>query len=288
MRLLVTGVTGQLGAEVMKECERRGLDAVGASRAEMPLTDLSSTRDFLMKTEPDAVIHCAAYTAVDRAEDEPGLCRAINGDATREIARTAAKIGAKMVYISTDYVFPGDGENFYETDDVTAPVNVYGASKLLGEQAVRETLEKFFIVRVSWVFGGLGKNFIRTMLSLARTRRQFRVVDDQKGSPTYAADLAPLLLDMVQTEKYGIYHATNEGVCSWADLASEIFRLRAPDASVERISSLDYPTKAARPKNSRLSKKSLDRAGFRRLPEWRDALCRYLAELDEIDKYTVE
>ena len=283
MRVLVTGVTGQLGYDVMRVLRGRGAEAVGATREETPLDDPEKTRAFVEATRPDAVIHCAAYTAVDRAEDECELCRTINGASTRAIAGACEKIGAKLVYISTDYVFPGTGEHFYETGDGTAPCNAYGASKLEGENALRDVMKsgRFFIVRTSWVFGVHGRNFIRTILGLAKTRDTLTVVDDQIGSPTYTADLAELLADMAESEKFGVYHATNEGVCSWAELAAEAIRLRGLRTKVTPVSSEMYPTKATRPKNSRLSKASLDAAGFRRLPDWKDAVKRYLLEIEE-------
>ena len=282
MKVLVTGVTGQLGFDVMRVLRGRGANAVGATRSDMPLNDPARARAFVLETRPDAVIHCGAYTAVDRAEDEQPLCHTINGTATGEIAAACEEIGAKLIYISTDYVFPGTGESFYETDDGTGPCNVYGASKLAGERGLRSAMKsgRFFIVRTSWVFGAHGKNFIRTILGLARTRDALTVVDDQIGSPTYTADLAELLADMAESERYGVYHATNEGVCSWAELAAEAIRLRGLRTKVTPVSSDMYPTKAVRPKNSRLSKESLDRGGFRRLPEWKDAVRRYLLELE--------
>ena len=284
MKVLVTGVTGQLGFDVMRVLRGRGANVVGATRSDMPLNDPARARAFVSETRPDAVIHCGAYTAVDRAEDEQSLCHTINGTATGEIAAACEEIGAKLIYISTDYVFPGTGESFYETDDETGPCNVYGASKLAGERGLRSAMKsgRFFIVRTSWVFGAHGKNFIRTILGLARTRDALTVVDDQIGSPTYTADLAELLADMAESERYGVYHATNEGVCSWAELAAEAIRLCGLRTRVTPVSSDMYPTKAVRPKNSRLSKASLDRGGFRRLPEWKDAVRRYLAELEAI------
>lgn len=284
MKVLVTGVTGQLGYDVVRVLRGRGVETVGATRAEMPLDDPEKAQVFVEATRPDAVIHCAAYTAVDRAEDERELCHAINAESTRAIAGACEEIGAKLVYISTDYVFPGTGEKFYETDDETAPCNVYGASKLAGESAVRNAMAsgRFFIVRISWVFGVHGKNFIRTILGLAKTRDALTVVDDQVGSPTYTADLAELLADMVESGKFGVYHATNEGICSWAELAAEAIQQRGLRTKVTPVSSDMYPTKAVRPKNSRLSKASLDRGGFHRLPDWKDAVRRYLVELEAI------
>ena len=286
MKALVTGVTGQLGFDVMRVLLARGAKAVGATRDEMPLDDPARAKAFVLKEKPDAVIHCAAYTAVDRAEDERALCHTVNAEATGAIAEACEAMGAKLVYISTDYVFPGTGETFYETEDATAPCNVYGASKLAGERAVQKAMAsgRFFVVRTSWVFGAHGKNFIRTILGLAETRDELTVVDDQIGSPTYTADLAILLADMAASEKFGVYHATNEGVCSWAELAAEAIRLRGLRTKVTPVSSDMYPTKAARPKNSRLSKASLDAAGFRRLPDWKDAVRRYLEELEAMEE----
>ncbi len=282
MKVLVTGVTGQLGYDVMRVLHGRGSEAVGADRKQMPLEDPAAARAYVLAQRPNAVIHCAAYTAVDRAEDEKDLCRRVNGEAAGAIAAVCEETGAKLVYISTDYVFPGTGESFYETDDETAPCNAYGMSKLAGERAVREAMPsgRFFIVRTSWVFGIHGKNFIRTILGLAKTREVLTVVDDQVGSPTYTADLAELLADMGESDRYGVYHATNEGICSWAELAAEAVRRRGLGTEVKPVPSEAYPTKAVRPKNSRLSKASLDRGGFRRLPDWRDALGRYLEELE--------
>ena len=284
MKVLVTGETGQLGFDVIRVLRGRGAEIVSATRREMPLDDSARVRAFVLETRPDAVIHCAAYTAVDRAEDEQSLCLAINGTATGAIAAACEEIGAKLVYVSTDYVFPGTGEAFYETDDTTGPCNAYGASKLAGERAVKDAMKsgRFFIVRTSWVFGVHGKNFIRTILGLSQTRDALTVVDDQIGSPTYTADLAELLADMAESDRYGVYHATNEGVCSWAELASEAIRQRGLKTKVTPVSSDMYPTKAVRPKNSRLSKASLDKGGFRRLPDWKDAVKRYLAELKKL------
>ena len=276
MKVLVTGVSGQLGFDVMRELLARGVEAKGASRSDFSLTDFAAMRRFVEVHRPTAIIHCAAYTAVDKAEDEPELCREVNAAATGELARLAKEVGAKFLYISTDYVFPGTGEDFYEPEDEKAPCNVYGESKLLGEEAAREALEDLFIVRISWVFGENGKNFIKTMLRLAETHEELSVVGDQIGSPTYTRDLARLLADMIVTEKYGVYHATNEGTCSWAELAAEALRCAGKKTRVRAIKAEEYPTKAKRPKNSRLSKKCLDDAGFSRLPDWRDAVARYV------------
>ena len=276
MKVLVTGYTGQLGYDVVKKLEKRNIACIGTTRQDFSLTDVEKMKFFIEKYKPDAVIHCAAYTAVDKAEDEPEFCRAVNTDATRELAQICRDIDAKMIYISTDYVFPGDGDNFYEPEDEKAPQNVYGQTKLDGEKAVQEILDKYFIVRISWVFGTNGKNFIKTMLNLAKTHDKLTVVNDQIGSPTYTVDLAKLLCDMVQTDKYGVYHATNEGICSWYEFACEIFRQANVDIQVDPVPSSTFPTKAKRPHNSRMSKKCLDKVGFNRLPNWQDALSRFL------------
>lgn len=279
MKVLVTGVSGQLGWDVCRELERREIDHVGVSSRDFDLADPEAVRRYVMECAPDVVIHCAAYTAVDRAEEEPERCRTVNVDGPRSIAAVCKEIGAKMLYVSTDYVFSGAGERFYEPEDSTGPLGVYGETKLDGELAVQELLDRCFIVRISWVFGKNGKNFVRTMLGLAETKTEVNVVCDQVGSPTYTVDLAPLLCDMIATDKYGVYHATNEGVCSWAEFAREIFRLAGKDVRVNAIPSSEYPTRAVRPLNSRMSKDKLERMGFARLPAWQDALERYLREI---------
>ena len=276
MKVLVTGASGQLGHDVCLELERRAIPFCAPTSQEMDITDREAVLRCMEDTRPDAVIHCAAYTKVDLAEDEPEKCWAVNADGTRNIAEACRKLGSSMLYISTDYVFPGDGDRFYEPTDPVGPTNVYGRSKLTGELAVQRLLDKYFIVRISWVFGKNGNNFVKTMLRLAETRTELNVVCDQIGSPTYTADLAPLLCDMVQTEKYGIYHATNEDICSWAEFAQEIFRLSGKDVAVHLISSSAYPAKAKRPLNSRLSKQCLQNSGFCRLPSWQNALKHYL------------
>ncbi|TYZ23917.1 dTDP-4-dehydrorhamnose reductase [Selenomonas ruminis] len=281
MKVLVTGVTGQLGYDCVRELEKRGIEVRGVSSRDFSLTDPVGMQNYMEAYRPDAVIHCAAYTAVDKAEDEPEICEAINAEGTRQLAMICRDLDCKMLYISTDYVFPGVGEAYYEPDDIKDPCNAYGRSKLHGEEAVLELLEKYFIVRISWVFGINGKNFIRTMLKLAETHKELTVVNDQIGSPTYTRDLAVLLADMVQSDKYGMYHATNEGVCSWAELAAETFRQAGKDVKVTPVPSSAYPTKAVRPKNSRLSKDCLEKAGFKRLPKWQDAVKRYLKEIKE-------
>ena len=279
MKVLVTGASGQLGFDCVKELERRHIAVRGVNSKDFPLTDFAVMQQYLLDYKPDAVIHCAAYTAVDKAEEEAAACEAVNVIGTRNLAKLCHKIDAKLLYISTDYVFAGDGDKFYEPQDEKKPQNVYGLSKLKGEQAVAAELEKYFIVRISWVFGINGKNFIRTMLNLSKTHTELNVVNDQIGSPTYTSDLAVLLADIIQSDKYGIYHATNEGTCSWADFAREIFKQARKAVKVNDVPATAYPTKAKRPYNSRLSKACLDKAGFKRLPAWQDAVKRYLQEL---------
>ena len=279
MKILVTGATGQLGHDVCGILSQRGIEHIGVSSADFDITSKESTQAFLENYQPDAVIHCAAYTKVDLAEDEAERCMRVNAEGTRNIALACRELGAKLVYLSTDYVFPGTGERPWETDDATGPLNVYGKSKLAGEEAVKELVEKHFIVRTSWVIGEHGNNFVKTMLRLAETHDVLRVVDDQIGSPTFTADLAPLLCRMIETEKYGVYHATNEGFCSWAELAETVFRIAGKDVAVEHVSTEEYGAKALRPKNSRLSKRSLDEGGFARLPGWEESLSRLIERI---------
>lgn len=282
MRVLVTGVTGQLGHDCVLELKDRGIEVQGVSSREFPLTDAEAMRRYMAIYKPTCVIHCAAYTAVDRAEDEEAACMAVNAAGTANLAKLCREFRAKMVYISTDYVFPGDGTEPYETDAPKGPTNVYGKSKLMGEEDVSSILRRCFIVRISWVFGINGKNFIRTMLRLGQSHAKLTVVDDQVGSPTYTRDLSVLLADMIQTERYGVYHATNEGFCSWAELAAEVFRQAGMPVVVEPVPSSAYPTRAVRPHNSRMSKRSLTEAGFSLLPRWQDAVGRYLIELESL------
>ena len=282
MKVLVTGYNGQLGFDVIRALEKRQTECRGTTREDFDLTDAQAVRDFVEDYRPDAIIHCAAYTAVDKAEDEEMLCQQVNVEATRNLAEICRDIGAKMVYISTDYVFPGDGNDFYEPDAPKAPQNVYGKTKLAGELAVQEILPEHFIVRISWVFGSHGNNFVKTMLRLGAEQSKLLIVNDQIGSPSYTVDLAELLCDMVATEKYGVYHASNEGVCSWAEFAAEIFRQAQLEVRVLPITASERPSRAARPYNSRMSKKCLDKAGFSRLPHWPDAVRRYLKELGTI------
>ena len=305
MKVFVTGVAGQLGHDVMNELAARGLEGVGTDLApsysgindgsavtRMPYVSLNITDEdavdrVISDVKPDVIVHCAAWTAVDAAEDEENRTKvmAINVDGTRNIARAARKADAKMVYISTDYVFDGQGTEPWKPDCRDyAPLNVYGKSKLGGELAVSEILEKYFIVRIAWVFGLNGKNFIRTMLNVGRTHPEVRVVDDQIGTPTYTLDLARLLVDMIETEKYGYYHATNEGgFISWYDFTKEIYRQAGMQTRVTPVTTAEYGlSKAARPFNSRLDKSKLVENGFRPLPDWKDALHSFLVEIGEI------
>lgn len=278
MKVLVTGVKGQLGFDVCRELDKRNIENKGIDRDDCDITDEQAVLSYIKNYAPDVVVHCAAYTAVDRAEDEKEICYNVNVKGTEYIARACKEIDAKMVYISTDYVFEGTGDKAYEVQDNTAPDNTYGLTKYQGEEAVRKILSKYFIIRISWVFGINGNNFINTMMKLGESRSELNVVADQIGSPTYTYDTAPLICDMIATEKYGTYHATNEGYCSWADLAEYIFSVTGQKVLVHHIKSEEYPTKASRPKNSRLSKASLDNAGFKRLPDWQDAVKRYINE----------
>lgn len=278
MKVLVTGIKGQLGFDVCNELTKRGIENQGIDRDECDITNKQAVLDYIYNYAPDVVVHCAAYTAVDRAESEEHVCRRVNRDGTEYIALACKTINAKMVYISTDYVFNGEGDKFFEVDDETGPLNMYGLTKLEGEEQVRKIVEKYFIVRISWVFGVNGNNFINTMLRLAGGNKELKIVADQIGSPTFTYDLAPLICDMIETEKYGTYHATNEGECSWAEFAEHIFKVAGQNVLVHHITTEEYPTKAVRPKNSRLSKKSLDEAGFRRLPDWKDAVERYIKQ----------
>lgn len=304
MKVLVTGVGGQLGHDVMNELAARGYDAVGSDIAlqysgvadaspvirmpyiQMDITDAERVANVLGDVKPDAVMHCAAWTAVDLAEEEKNRdrVRAINAEGTRHIAEQCRKLGCKLMYISTDYVFDGQGSTPWQPDCTSyAPLNVYGQTKLEGELAVRECVEKFFIVRIAWVFGLSGNNFIKTMIRLGQTHDALRVVCDQIGTPTYTLDLARLLVDMIETEKYGCYHATNEGgYISWADFAREIFNQAAMPVQVIPVTTKEYGlSKAARPYNSRLCKDKLIENGFVPLPDWKDALSRYLKILQQ-------
>lgn len=302
MKALVTGVKGQLGYDVVKEMEKRGIEAVGVDIEEMDITDPVAVKKVITEANVDAVIHCAAYTAVDAAEDNKEICNKVNVDGTKNIAEVCKELNIKMMYISTDYVFNGQGETPWDPDCKDyAPLNVYGQSKLDGEKVVSSLVEKFFIVRIAWVFGKNGKNFIKTMLNVAKTHDKLTVVADQIGTPTYTYDLARLLVDMIVTDKYGYYHATNSevsdenagcktGYISWFDFTKEIFRqavLKGRDeyseekVEVSPVTTAEYGiSKATRPFNSRLDKSKLEKNGFTPLPTWQDAINRYLDEIE--------
>lgn len=278
MKLLVTGVKGQLGHDIVNECKEKNIEAVGVDIEEMDITDAKKVAEVIKEGNYDAVIHCAAWTAVDKAEDEVELCTKVNVDGTRNIANICKELDIPMMYFSTDYVFDGQGETEWKEYDERDPLNVYGQTKYEGELIV-ETLPKHFIVRIAWVFGVNGNNFIKTMLRLGKERGAVCVVDDQIGSPTYTYDLSKLVVDMIQTDKYGIYHATNEGLCSWYEFACEIFKQADMSVEVTPVDSNAFPAKAKRPNNSRMSKAMLDKNGFEHLPTWQDALSRYLKEI---------
>lgn len=306
MRIFVTGVNGQLGHDVVNEASKRGYDVTGSDITEqyngladgsvvcsadyikLDITDREAVSDVITHVKPDVIVHCAAWTAVDAAEDEANQEKvfAINADGTRNIAEAAKALDANMIYISTDYVFDGQGCEPWQPDDKNyAPLNVYGQSKLEGELAVSSMLEKYFIVRIAWVFGLNGKNFIRTMLNVGKTHDTVRVVNDQIGTPTYTLDLSRLLIDMAETEKYGYYHATNAetepgAYISWYDFTKEIYRQAGMDTKVVPVTTAEYGlSKAHRPFNSRLDKSKLAESGFAPLPDWKDALFRYLKEI---------
>lgn len=283
MRILVTGVKGQLGYDVMNELAKRGHTGIGVDVEEMDITDAAKVEQVIKASDVEAVIHCAAYTAVDAAEDNVELCHKINAEGTENIAKVCKELDLKMIYISTDYVFNGEGTRPWEPDDEREPLNVYGQAKYEGELAVEKYLEKYYIVRIAWVFGVNGKNFIKTMLNLSETHDELSVVNDQIGSPTYTYDLAKLLVDMVETDKYGRYHATNEGLCTWYEFATEIFRQAGKEITVHPVTSDQFPSKARRPHNSRMSKDKLEANGFDRLPTWQDALNRYLKTIGVIE-----
>lgn len=296
MKIFVTGINGQLGHDCMLELAKRGHEAIGSdmqdtcawndtvSYKQLNITDLAAVKTVISGINPDAVIHCAAWTAVDMAEDDDKvqLVHAVNGQGTQNIADVCKELNCKMMYISTDYVFDGQGTEPWQADCKDyKPLNVYGASKLEGELAVSETLDKYFIVRIAWVFGINGNNFIKTMLNVGKKFPELRVVNDQIGTPTYTLDLSRLLVDMIETDKYGYYHATNEGgYISWYDFACEIFKQAGYTTKVNPVTTAEYGlSKATRPFNSRLDKSKLVTNGFQPLPTWQDALARYLKEI---------
>lgn len=274
--ILVTGSTGQLGSDVVKELLKRGYSTLSPNRSEFNLCSEDSIRNYILNSNCEAIVHCAAYTQVDKAEDEKDLCIKINATATKHIVKCAKILDIPMIYISTDYVFDGTKDGEYTENDETNPINIYGESKLAGEKYVQEILDKYYIVRTSWVFNINGKNFIETMLRLSKTNNQLSIVNDQIGSPTYTKDLSRLLVDMLETSKYGLYHATNEGYCSWYEFADTIFKLANINIDIKAINSNEYASRAKRPLNSKLSKDKLIEYGFKPLPHWEDALKDYL------------
>jgi dTDP-4-dehydrorhamnose reductase len=281
MRVLVTGVGGQLGYDVVKRLQENNIECLGTDRNALDITNKVQTKEVITSYKPDVVVHCAAYTAVDKAEDERELCYNVNVLGTRYVAEACNEIDSRLVYISTDYVFDGEGDKPFEVTDKPNPINYYGKTKYEGELEVKKNLDKHFIIRISWVFGSNGNNFVKTMLRLGKERDEISVVADQIGSPTYTYDLSRLIAEMIRTKKYGIYHATNEGFCSWYEFASEIFEQAGVDVKVNPIKTEDYPTKAKRPINSRMSTQKLEDARLERLSKWQDALKHYLVFLQE-------
>lgn len=282
MKIVVTGVNGQLGYDVVRELKSRGYnDIIGIDIEDLNITNEMDVIRFFSSNQPDIIIHCAAYTQVDSAEDNQDICLKVNVLGTRYLVEEAKRYNSKFIYISTDYVFDGEKDNPYETNDSPNPKSVYGISKYQGELETKKHY-KHFIVRISWVFGKNGANFVKTMIRLGKERDFIKVVNDQLGSPTYTYDLSKLLVDMIKTKKYGVYHATNEGVCTWFELTKEIFRLACIETPVYPIFTSDYPTKAKRPKNSMMSKEKLTNNKFKLLPSWKDAVKRYLKEIEVI------
>ena len=281
MKVLVTGVNGQLGWDVVRLLEERKVPCRGVDVQDFDLTDAAAVKVAVREYMPDVIVHCAAYTAVDKAESEPEVCARVNGDGTLNVVRAALSVGAKLVYISTDYVFSGDGEEPWTEDSPYNPRNVYGLSKAQGEIAVRSLMKRYFLLRTSWVFGLHGKNFVKTMIRLGKEKSEIRVVDDQIGSPTYTADLARVICDMIPTEKYGIYHVCNEGYMSWAGFARLIMAERGLRCSVIPVPTSGYPTPARRPLNSRMSTRRLRESGFGPMPTVEDALSRFMQGLAE-------
>ena len=281
MKVLVTGYAGQLGWDTVHLLEARGVEARGVDMQDFDLTDGEAVRAYVQSYRPTAIVHCAAYTNVDKAESQPEVCAKVNGMGTVNIVRAALSVGAKVVFISTDYVFPGTGEEPWKVDDPYGPQNVYGMSKVQGEDAVRSLMTRYFILRTSWVFGKNGRNFVRTMLRLGKEKNEIRVVDDQVGSPTYTKDLARVICDLLPTDKYGIYHVRNEGFMSWCDFAKMIMQKAGLPCRVLPVASSEYPTPARRPMNSRLDGSRLAAAGIEPMPTVEDALDRYLEEIKD-------
>jgi dTDP-4-dehydrorhamnose reductase len=278
MKVLVTGAAGQLGQDVVKELERKGHEAVGVDRHQLDITDAGAVDSLISDVKPDAILHCAAYTNVDKAEEDREAAYNVNALGSENLAKAAANNQSKLLYVSTDYVFDGSATEPYEADHPTKPLGVYGETKLAGEEMVQKHLERYYIVRTAWVYGIHGNNFVKTMLKLGAERDELGVVHDQVGSPTYTVDLARFMVELVETDKYGIYHASNEGVCSWYEFAVEIFKQAGIQVKVNPLTTEQFPRPAERPKYSVLSKKKIAEQGFTPLRNWKEALTAYLEE----------
>ncbi|MBS8265761.1 dTDP-4-dehydrorhamnose reductase [Mesobacillus boroniphilus] len=282
MKVAVTGAAGQLGKDVVIELEKQGFEVLALDRDVLDITDEQAVLSFMEQNRPDSILHCAAYTNVDGAEEDEQTAYKVNALGSEYLAKAAAKIDAKMLQVSTDYVFDGSATEPYGTDHPTKPLGAYGRTKLAGEEFVQQYLEKYFIVRTAWVFGVHGNNFVKTMIRLGKEREELGVVHDQVGSPTYTVDLARFMVELMQSEKYGIYHATNEGICSWYEFAVEIFRQAEIDVTVKQLTTEQFPRPAARPKYSVLSKSKIEEQGFTPLRHWKEALAAYLAESNKL------
>lgn len=277
--VLVTGVNGQLGHDVVKELKKTSIKVLSPSKEEFDITNKQQVLTYIKSMNPDVIIHCAAYTSVDKAEEEKELCYDINVKGTANIVEAAKYGNSKIVYVSTDYVFDGSGQNPHLENEKTNPINYYGYSKAQGEEVIKNNLENYFIIRTSWVYGINGNNFVKTMLRLSKSKNEINIIEDQVGSPTYTKDLAKFINELIQTSNYGIYHGVNEGYCSWYDFAKEIFKISNIDIKINPIKTSEYLTSAKRPLNSKLSKENINKIGINRLPKWDDALRRYLNEV---------
>ena len=278
MKVVVTGAAGQLGQDVVRELAKKNHDAYGADRSQLDITIEADVMSYIHEVKPDVILHCAAYTNVDAAEENEDTAYQINALGTEYLAKAANEVGAKMLYVSTDYVFDGTATEPYEVDQATSPLGAYGRTKLAGEQLLQKHLDQFFIVRTAWVFGVYGNNFVKTMIRLGKERGEVGVVHDQVGSPTYTVDLAKFMVELMETEKYGIYHATNSGVCSWYEFAVEIFKQAGLEVTVNPLTSEQFPRPAKRPNYSVLSKKKIEAEGLTPLRDWKEALAAYLEE----------
>lgn len=283
LKILVTGANGQLGKEIMRYLKNTQYEYLGVGRKEFDICDSGACKKALIEYRPDIVIHCASYNKVDNAEIEYELCMKTNYEATKSITDVCKKLNAKLIFFSTDYVFDGEKKTPYQTDDETCPISTYGKSKAYAENYIMKTLQKYFIIRISWLFGYYGNNFVKTILNLGNECEYIRMVEDQTGSPTYTKDLTELTFEIIKTNRYGVYHITNEGFCSRKEFANKVFSLASIDIEVIGINSEEYKSLAKRPENSKLSKECLDNNGFYRLVHWEDALYRYLEELNIVD-----